>query len=293
MTTYHDGQDGSSQGEVSSQTHWLSPQPRARRLRFLDLPVEIRLRIYKYVLQLTPVRPRQLGAGYPIPPQEVYLLKPVAPGVRNLLSPYRPLGFLPSSLLCSCRQIYSEARAVPFHNNEFVFITHFSLSLSTACAFAKSLRPWQRDGMRFARLDLGYGDIYREPSLAQWEELCGYWEDGLKGLRLRMGLSDLVSDLPRPKQMCESVGTEDQKTWRWVDHGLRRLRGLRLLEFEIDRSGGMAKWADEEKVVWCEKLSERLNNGRCGRERTIVLCVAWVPVERETVENACDDSVSG
>ena len=53
----------------------------------------------------------------------------------TLLSPHRPLGYIPQALLCSCRRVYAEARTLPFEANEFVFVGWFSSGLAAARAF--------------------------------------------------------------------------------------------------------------------------------------------------------------
>ncbi len=45
----------------------------------------------------------------------------------RLLPQSRPIGFVPGSLLQTCRQVYEEARLVPFHENEFLFVSWFLL----------------------------------------------------------------------------------------------------------------------------------------------------------------------
>jgi len=103
-----------------------------------------------------------------------------------LLSPYRPVAYLPSALLCTGRQIYLECRTIPFQANEFVFITWFSSGLSAARGFAGALKPWQRETMRFARLeiqarDLGEAHAYCRVGGAL--QLLGGWDAGIESHR--------------------------------------------------------------------------------------------------------------
>ncbi|KAL2017671.1 hypothetical protein VTK56DRAFT_1885 [Thermocarpiscus australiensis] len=145
-----------------------------RRVQFLGLPVEIRLLIYHHLVHLTSMR------------HKAYFLQAIAriisPGPlitthtpTPLLSPHRPLGYLPSSLLRTCRRVYAEARAVPFHENEFVFVAWFSSSvLSAARAAVGALAGSQRTGMRFARLEVRVRDLCCEAGVRAWE-LWGFW----------------------------------------------------------------------------------------------------------------------
>lgn len=77
-----------------------------------------------------------------------YLLQPIVlspttpPTSSRLLSPYRPLSYIPSALLLTCRQIHTEVCLLSFHDKEFVFISWFASSvLPAARAFVKSQRP--------------------------------------------------------------------------------------------------------------------------------------------------------
>ena len=212
--------------------------------RFLDLPIEIRLRIYEYLLHLHhPMRRRHPPspnydvvdrrdwkiASFISEPVEV----PSSSTITNegndltsekrmkmkkkLLPQHRPRGYIPQALLRTCRQVYHEARLVPFHRNEFVFATHWGTSgLTIASEFMKHMADWQRESMRFALLDLRdnkmiptnimYTPFARMSGTAatSWmedrkeagrlEDLCqsSGWAVGLQGLRVSVPVGALL-----------------------------------------------------------------------------------------------------
>ncbi|GKT91935.1 hypothetical protein Ct61P_09785 [Colletotrichum tofieldiae] len=179
----------------------------------MNLPFEIRLQIYGWVHTMHPVEHAQLAPWYPTPIQSAYFLRLVKPEVRAedlagtetaskaksahdddkmdlkqeelLLSPHRPVSGIPTALMCANKQIYNECRTLPLHANEFVFVNWFSSGLWAARAFTRGLEPWQRNEMRFARLEM-LGRDFTGPALKEWVELCGHWALGLRGLRLKV-----------------------------------------------------------------------------------------------------------
>ncbi|KAK3393706.1 hypothetical protein B0H63DRAFT_458907 [Podospora didyma] len=256
-----------------------------KKSTLLNLPVEIRLQIYTWILLQNPMRQAELSPGYPAPTPSAYLVTPAKPSVaeeihhrcrhhhHSFLS-NRPTGSIPTSLLQTCRQIYLEARVIPFHANEFVFPNWFASGLTAAVAFVRGLPcDWQRESMRFVRLEVtteGYHPYAlmhgvktcKAERVRDWTELCGLWGVGLRGLRLRIAFRG------------ERVLGDDEE---WVQ-GWEKLKGLRWLEVElvgVEAGGGMMM-GDEEKVRWCESLGEVINRGRGVGETVDVLCVKGV-----------------
>ncbi|KAK4451721.1 hypothetical protein QBC34DRAFT_52008 [Podospora aff. communis PSN243] len=285
--------------DTVTKTTYPIYQPQRKGPNLLDLPLEIRLQIYSHIHLSHPLAQPDLSPWYPTPKHTAYFLAPIMTPVfcrsssspqtsttstttslttpkPNLLSPHRPQSHLPTSLLLSSRQVYTESRTLPFHNNEFVFVTWFSSGLSVARAFVKSLRPWQRDAMRYARIELQIRDLGDVARLAVWEELCGFWKEGMRGLRVKVDLED-ADVVGEGEGMGEwwVLGREvvprtwDGGRWRWVEGGLRRMKGLRVVEVEIVGRG----LGDGERVRWCEAL-EGVVNGEVGRDRRVkVVCV--------------------
>lgn len=307
---YHDGRERcNTQIRVAppDESHGLHRQRLKQASRFLNIPVEIRLRIYEELLLLHPLQPAELSPGYPTPRHRPYIVEPVVPNATSdsrssartitqtdgtpstpnsqrpalLLSPHRPAAFLPAALLRTCRQVYAEARTVPFHQNEFVFPAFFSSGMTAAHAFLARLAPWQRAAMRFVRLEVRVRDLCDPTAVHRWEEVLrgdsgGVFGavSGLQGLRLTVSVEDYWgAEGPPGREVWGSPRMDGAASWRWVDSGLALLGGLRALEVEL-AGEMMGSLGDEGKIKWCEELSERLNRGRGPRERTAVLCVA-------------------
>lgn len=294
-------------------------RPNTGRPGFLDLPLEIRLQIYSWVHLTTPIQQSQLAPWYPTPAYSAYFLQAVVPGLivprrsagpakmglvhpsrdgqdyndnqpgqMLLLSPYRPFCCIPSGLLATCRQVHTEAHRLPFHENEFVFVNWFSSGLTVAHAFVRRLQPWQRAAMRFARLELQRSDLTDEAPLCDWAELCGFWADGLRGLRLRIAVVEgnlrplARAEAPDVKGLERGIRTPES-VCPWIDGGLKKLRALKYLEVEL----AVGRMDNDEKLRWCDDLSRMLNQSRREGDLTSVLCVERVkekPRKREMIQ---------
>ncbi|EHK39995.1 hypothetical protein TRIATDRAFT_230198 [Trichoderma atroviride IMI 206040] len=248
----------------------------------LSLPPEVRLRIYYWAYLMSPIQPKELAAGYPIPMLCRYILHPLDPNlerqerikdkmrelnkrIKGLLSSDRPLAGMPTGLLCSCRQIYFEARTMPFENNEFVFLNWFSSGLNAASAVTRSQRPWQRLSMRYVRMEVMAEDLARTGALKKWADLCGgpderlaSWSHGLRGLRLKI-VGQVGRKHTETAQEAEDKfidGLEEEGgARRWVEEGkLAEMKNLERLEIEIIKNA----WGTEEKMAWCAKAEEAL-----------------------------------
>jgi len=126
--------------------------------------------------------------------------------------------------------------------------------------------------MRYARIELQIRDLGDLARLAVWEELCGYWEEGMRGLRIKVDLQDgdVHGEGEGRGQWWMLRREWAPKTWsgdryRWVA-GLKRMRSLGTVEVEIVGR----KMEDGERAEWCADLGRRLN----GRVR--VVCVRKV-----------------
>jgi hypothetical protein len=229
-----------------------------------------------------------------------------------LLSPHRPLAALPTSLLLLNRQVYHEARTLPLRANEFVFTNWFASGLWAARSLLASLRPWQRDELRWVRLELLAGDLASPIFSREWTELCrDFWAHGLRGLRLKilahgsggdgsaagfagsglgvgmgmgtglafLGGSAAADGLPRQGIPAPPIRGPDSGPARWVgNYGLAALRALRALEIELL----VADWGDARKLAWCAELQDVVNEARAANgiyteERLRVVCVERDP----------------
>lgn len=236
------------------------------------LPLEIRLQIYEYIHADHPITRRDLGGGLPSSDPKPLNLKLVCPDTsdRQLLPSDRPLAYIPSALLQTCRQIYCEARTIPLQHNEFVFTASLLFTMCTpygggsglaaACAFAGPLARWQRESMQWVRLEVspGEGDLgYKSFGCrGKWAEICGYWALGLRGLRLKIDGSRI--DL-------ECAG------WGWASEGLSHLQALRWLELVLVSEAG---WYLEgaTRAEWVEEVETRVNAGRPSDQLVTVKC---------------------
>ncbi|KAL6891953.1 hypothetical protein GGI43DRAFT_425238 [Trichoderma evansii] len=304
----------------------------------LSLPPEVRLRIYYWAYMMSPIQPKELAAGYPIPMLCRYILHPLDPNLERqveqeienervivdlakadpqpgdgkgaggvqeeeqtpavqeqnelqrtiatermvkerikekmrelnrrmtgLLSSERPLAGMPTGLLCACRQIYFEARTIPFENNEFVFLNWFSSGLNAASAVTKSQRSWQRLSMRYVRMEVMAEDLARVGALKKWADLCGgsderlaSWTHGLRGLRLKI-VGQVGRKHTENAQEAEDKyvdGLEEEGgARRWVEGGkVAEMRNLERLEIEIIKNA----WGTEEKMKWCAEVEKAL-----------------------------------
>ncbi|KAI0383558.1 hypothetical protein F5Y04DRAFT_27897 [Hypomontagnella monticulosa] len=290
--------DVSSEDEietVTTSTEDEAPFP------FMELPLEIRMQVYRWLHLMTPITLTQFAPWYPNPVYRSYCVKPVTledklntlgdePGTlvakqtprRPLLSPSRPHCCIPSAMLMASRQIYYESRHIPFLENEFVFVNWFASGLWAARTFIKGLQPWQHT-MRYARLELLSRDLsgrYAE----EWKELCEAWSTGLRGLRLKIlsggdmvgdvtaprGVSWVVAGLPRKGAPAVRVRDAEGRVEGWVEKGLQRLRYLRCLEVELS----VPDWDAAAKLDWCRCLEQAVNESKADTEPQVrVLCV--------------------
>ncbi|KAH6974596.1 hypothetical protein BKA56DRAFT_426488, partial [Ilyonectria sp. MPI-CAGE-AT-0026] len=176
---------------------------------FLNMPLEIRMMIYGLIYVTHTIKPAELAPGYPRPMSNTYVTRMIGfhEGAANdssdlngeehehngnkrartpkLLSSSRNITHIPASLLGVNKQVYHEARNIPLEGNEFFFIDCFSSGLTTARVFVRELALWQREALRFVRLDLKIASILGG-SFTQWRELCEFWSYELQGLRLRL-----------------------------------------------------------------------------------------------------------
>lgn len=308
-------------------------------ISFLDLPCEIRLQIYHLVHLSSPVQGAQLAPWYPIPTCRTYIVQAVLPVPKQeeeeeeedrlnsgidtgddvdgeptdhpqrlpaqpcaLLSAHRPLCYIPTALLQTCRQVHAEACTIPFHENEFVFVNWFSSGLSSALAFTRGrgAAAWQQAAMRFVRLEVFARDVSEAvvvfaaagatgaasssssssrtactngTRFADWVQLCGLWS-GVRGLRLVVWMEGGGAYQVWGAGKGNGVGDpwELVRTrTEWIRQGLGALKELRQLEVEL----ADVKWTGEEKVKWCEMLREALVS--CNARTDVnVVCVAKI-----------------
>ncbi|KAK8856522.1 hypothetical protein PGQ11_012434 [Apiospora arundinis] len=293
---------------------------------FLDLPIEVRLQVYKWVHLQHPLLNKQ-----PKPhDSSAYVCKRViatvniglseeGPGplmleaadggsINNsasnknkesaraaaapmpLLSPYRHCAAIPTALLRANRQIYTEARAIALEESEFNF-TYLTANPGIYTAHVATLcllpQPWQRNVMRYVRLEVTAWDLVNV-SKVMWTRLCGLWAVSLRGLRIKIQSSDSPFNIWRPSIQAgqnsdggdihntpiKGISYHARKTEEVPLHimlaGLRLLKALQQLEIELN----LLTWDAADKITWCRKLGEALNEDRGKDSRPVdVICV--------------------
>lgn len=124
---------------------------RPKTCHLLALPAELRLQIYALAL----------STSFDVSPQPAY----------NAIF----VGTVDTNLLLTCRQVYEEARTLPFSINPFYFYEWYDSSTYNVKRFFSALQPWQRACLK--RLEF----TVVEEELAEWR--CHTLEDVLRLLQ--------------------------------------------------------------------------------------------------------------
>lgn len=157
----------------------------------------------------------------------------------------------------------------------------------------RALKPWQRDSMRWARLEVLRRDLEDtwvatmvggRLGTGEWKDLCGLWsgdietgEGGLWGLRLgikgRVGAYVVGEGIDRsggvsvvfkePGSEGDDIDEEQNRQKglldvgaQWVTEGLAQIKALRWLEVEIEDDD----ISQNAKVDFCVKLGQKLSD---------------------------------
>lgn len=254
------------------------PTQSCRKIGFMTLPIEIRLSIYEYVHASNKMILTNLAAGYPAPAITEYHVRPVNVDVTGtnaaaatektdgasserkpvkMLSPHRPSGKIPTALLLTNRDIYLEARVIPFHHGEFVFLNWWSSGLWSASVTTDKMTKWQLEETRYVRVEVRLDDFDGHDSIERWVKQCERWKDGLRGMRLKITSPCLPLDRRLVRDTYAGLmALTDGKSrggldeWAWAQQGLVLLRRLERLEVELDVPGSTAL----VKLAWCQEL---------------------------------------
>ncbi|TAQ88154.1 hypothetical protein B7494_g3541 [Chlorociboria aeruginascens] len=264
----------------------------AMKASLLTIPLEIRLHIYTYILHDNPIRHAHLA------PMNSYVLDKniekelctttilsegrsphTTTWLRIQNTPPPVQNKLPTSILLTCKQIYTESRALPFHTSTFSFVNWFWSGVYAARQFSQGLKPWQRHEIRWINVEVlgrdllrnGWADIggAEESGLLkclhgtkaeEWEDLCnllkGLW--GMKlGIKGNYGGKDGNEDSDSAEQVeMTSEGIFDTNQ-EWI-RGLLSMDSLRWIELEIeDENTGRG-----EKLRFCRDLEHTLDKSR-------------------------------
>lgn len=167
--------------------------------RFLDLPLEIRLKIYKFVLADNEVPPRPCmcpkchSALHPVHPKGRLRL----PTGRSILLEGQLIFRMPTNLLRINKQVYQEARVLPFELIEFALKGDRAILIDehagTTAMFKykiliQKLRPWQLGSMTSIRVTLNDRELKWHDNRVHWDQLCRC-STNLHTLKLKLVLS--------------------------------------------------------------------------------------------------------
>jgi hypothetical protein len=213
---------------------------------------------------------------------------------------------------------------LPFEQNEFVFLNWFSSGIYTARSFMRALKPWQRNTLRYARVEVLKRDLENSwvasmvggrPGTGEWRDLCNLWsgdeeaglgKGGLWGLKLgimgRVGDAKVqkfvadrggesVVEVPEPEG--KRLNSDAKKTEAgildvsapWVTEGLAQMQNLKWLEIEIEDYNILR----DDKVRFCIELGRKLNELGDGERSDGEGRVNVMLVERALLEAKIED----
>jgi hypothetical protein len=223
----------------------------------------------------------------------------------------RVQGKIPTALLVSCKQVFEEARLVPWESNTFTFINWFWSGVYASRQFTRGLRSWQSEAMRWVGVEVlardlkvdsmgklgggaGNGNGGLEKGKGEWWELCEMWR-GVWGVRL--GIKGGVGE--KREEVDGSVGWNGELGGvnkskvkegkekgildvrkEWVVDGLLHMRNLRWIELEIEDEDVER----EVKLQFCAELEEAFNSQPKGKDEGRNANVKVIFVERGKVE---------
>jgi hypothetical protein len=134
-------------------------------------------------------------------------------------------------LLLVNRQIYDEARLIPFRQNVFDFDKWNGTGLFHCQSFLRHLQFWQRVNVRIIRLNVPAVTLISETGVGRWLDLCGELgcsgskDEGLKTLHLT------ISGCITKWKETFDLGAP------WVASGLLKLHSVQILELTVVNEG--------------------------------------------------------
>ncbi|RYP58380.1 hypothetical protein DL769_008972 [Monosporascus sp. CRB-8-3] len=125
--------------------------------------------------------------------------------------------------------------------------------------------------MRYVRLEVFTTDL-QGAHVEEWEELCVFWSQGLRGLRLKI-LGDGVGGGSSKNVSAVQVKDAEGNVAPWIPRGLKLMTRLEQIEVELV----IPNWDNRMKLDWCHSLGEALNEpGIASHGRIRVICVEEV-----------------
>lgn len=231
--------------------------PSHRPFTFYHLPLELRRAVYIHVL------------GSSAPAKTPFDVHPY----------HRQRG--PLHLLLISRQIYCEARLIPFQHNTFEFVKWNGTGLMYCDRFLRSLRPWQRRQVRNIVLDVLAVSLDNGGHLQNWLDVCNKLSCGQTGDT--GGNEGEYTHLRSLKLTINGCFTKNGRVTfnseaRWVVDGLLKLTSLRLFEITVVTTETIDKVAVanfiadlRRKLSVVEIISRMVEKGK---ERTL-----YIPID--------------
>jgi hypothetical protein len=243
---------------IDTETHLnLSVLP--QRVDLLMVPAELRLQILSFALSI--------DCG-----DERIASLDIARKARKAVSH----GTTSLGLLLVCRQIYHEARLLPFQNSEFAFQRWYGSSTAECLRFFQKLQPWQISVLRSLKLDITEADL---GGLSRVDEVCSCLfpksVDGV-GVPGGPGLQHLSIHISRAGLWPDPADFEAlfDLARKWSVQGILRLTSLRTLNITVASSvkipAQTAKALEEQlrdRMPWCSKVSVLVKQEKSPRQK--------------------------
>lgn len=240
-------------------------------VQFLTLPAELRLQILSLALSTDcgDERVANLDIARKV-------RKPVSHATSNI------------GVLLVCRQIYYEARLLPFQNSEFAFQRWYGSSTAECLRFFQTLQSWQIGVVRSLRLDVTEADL---DQLSRVDEVCSWLfpssvgglenprVPGLQHLSLNISRAGLWPD-PADFQALFDLGR------KWSVQGILRLTSLRTLKITITASVELPMQTArafetqlQDRMPWCGKVSVTVKQEKSPRQKyeEFAKAMGWGP----------------
>lgn len=199
---------------------------------------------------------------------------------------------MPHNLLRTCKQIYYEARLIPFQTNEFVFTEWMTSAVGFCNAVLLCMQPWQRSAIRHVRFAMGLYELYDQPANERGarpyqfrlDRVCGQLS-AVQTMRINLSCGNFPTEWFERELDKEEVTMKEDWSGgrRWIDEGLRKMGALKVVEIEcsflvwMTPSGLPAaeknRVENELALGWCAKVEDILNEGRPEDMRTRVVAV--------------------
>ena len=239
------------------------------RVKLLRLPAELRLQILSFALS-TDCGDRRIASF----DTARKFRKPVSHSTTNI------------GVLLVCRQIYYEARMLPFQNSAFAFQRWYGSSTAECLKFLQKLQPWQIGMLRSLKLAVTEADL---GGLSCVDEVCSWLvPNSIDGLEGELGLQHLSIHISRAGNSPDPADFEAlfDLGRKWWIQGILKITSLRTLKITIAASimlPGQATKAFEEQLQeqmpWCSNATVVVKQEKSPRQKfdDFARAMGWGP----------------